>query len=380
MSALTKMRIDDFATMKYGKMPPKNMVSDEGYPIYSGYRVTGFAKEYLYKEPELIVVARGVGGTGDVKISPPEAWITNLSIVLSLSPELVDKKFLYYRLGREPLKERLNTGAAQAQITIENLRSYEIDLPDLISQRRIASILTAYDELIANNRRRIALLEESTRLLYREWFVHFRFPGHEHVKIIDSVPEGWEQKNLFDCVDVLSGGTPKTTVPAFWGDEIPFFTPKDTGDGPYTHDTEKMITEEGLKRCNSKLYEKDTLFVTARGTVGKIRLAQRPMAMNQSCYALRSKTYLDQAYLYFGVTEQVAHMKSRAVGAVFDAIIVDTFKNIPFLLPAKETAEDYSEIARDTLRQIDLLSSQNRQLINARDLLLPRLMDGRLEI
>lgn len=105
MSVLTKMRIDEFATMKYGKMPPKNVVSDTGYPIYSGYRITGYAKEYLYKNPELIVVARGVGGTGDAKISPPEAWITNLSIVLSLSGDIADKLFLYYRLGHEPLRK-----------------------------------------------------------------------------------------------------------------------------------------------------------------------------------------------------------------------------------------------------------------------------------
>jgi type I restriction enzyme S subunit len=100
---------------KYGKMPPKDKLADTGYPVYSGYRVSGYAKEYLYEKPQLILVARGVGGTGDVKISPPRAWITNLSIVLSLDETKMNKRFLYYKLGNEPLKERLNTGAAQAK-------------------------------------------------------------------------------------------------------------------------------------------------------------------------------------------------------------------------------------------------------------------------
>ncbi|MEP3920461.1 restriction endonuclease subunit S [Ascidiaceihabitans sp.] len=365
---------------KYGKMPPKDMSAETGYPVYSGYRISGYAKEYLYEQPQLILVARGVGGTGDVKISPPHAWITNLSIVLSLDETKMNKRFLYYKLGNEPLKERLNTGAAQAQITVENLKPYRVSIPDLPTQERIAAILSTYDDLIENNRRRIALLEQAARLLYREWFVHFRFPGHETAKFIDGLPEGWEETAVFNVVDVLSGGTPKTKKADYWNGDIPFFTPKDTGDNLFTFETEKMITEEGLKSCNSRLYEKYTLFITARGTVGKLRLAQRPMAMNQSCYALKSKTELSQQFLYFAISDRVNHFKGRAAGAVFDAIVVDTFKKIQMIIPTVEFAERFGAIADDTLSQIDNLSGQNRQLTRARDLLLPRLMDGRIPV
>src|SRR5690606_22131464 len=133
---------------------------------------------------------------------------------------------------------------------------------------------------------------------YREWFVHFRFPGHEHVPLTDGLPNGWERQAASAVMDVLSGGTPKTGNATFWDGDIGFFTPKDATDTPYVLTTEKTITEEGLRACNSKLYPTDTLFITARGTVGKLNLALVPMAMNQSCYALRSKSRFGQRYLY----------------------------------------------------------------------------------
>lgn len=153
------------------------------------------------------------------------------------------------------------------------------------AQERVAEILTKYDDLIENSRRRIQLLEESARLLYQEWFIHLRFPGHEQVKITND-----------QTMEVLSGGTTKTKVLEFWDGEIPFFTPKDAK-GIFVHDTEKTITELGLSKCNSRLYPKCTVFITARGTAGKLAFAQRPMAMNQSCYALIANGDVSQEFL-----------------------------------------------------------------------------------
>ena len=373
----TSYKLGDFCQMRYGKMPPKDMVANEGFPIFSGYRITGYAKEYLYDESKVIVVARGVGGTGDVKLSPKKSWITNLSIVLDHDERVVNKQFLFYKLGREPLKEKLNTGAAQAQITIDSLSSYCLALPELSTQERIASILSAYDDLIENNRRRIQLLEQAARLLYKEWFVHLRFLGHEQVKIKDGVPEGWEKKTAFEAMDILSGGTPKTNVPDYWGGDIPFFTPKDATGCLYTFSTERTLTEDGLRNCNSRLYPKDTVFIAARGTVGKITLAQTDMAMNQTCYALIAHPPLSQHFLYCALVEGVEQFRSRAVGAVFDAIIRDTFKQIPFLVPNHAIIRMFSKYITPILRQIDTLSHETRKLAQARNLLLPRLMAGR---
>src|SRR4029077_16031960 len=112
----------------------------------------------------------------------------------------------------------------------------------------------------------------------------------------------------------------------------------------YVLDTEKHLTEMGLKTCNSKLYPKDTIFITARGTVGNINLAQRPMAMNQSCYALAGRNGLPPKFLLCALREAIRHLQQHAGGAVFDAIIVDTFKLIPFVIPERRLVELFEEI------------------------------------
>ena len=371
--------------IKAGALNGDSSLLKTGFTFVSEETHEKLARSKLAQNDVLVTIAgANVGKVGFVNERHLPANTNQAVGIVRVEPEKACPRFVYY-FFKNPRTFAKSQGigggqAAQPNINLTVLKKFEISLPDIDQQRKIAAILSAYDDLIENNRRRIELLEESAMQLYKEWFVRFRFPGHEHVKIIDGIPEGWEEKTLFDCVDVLSGGTPKTKEPEFWDGDIPFFTPKDTGSGPYTYSTEKMITEAGLNKCNSKLYDKDTLFITARGTVGKLRLAQRPMAMNQSCYALISKTFLTQSYLYFAVTERVNHLKSRAGGAVFDAIVVDTFKKIPFFLPNETLAQEFSGFAKDSLRQIDLLSNQNRQLVEARDLLLPKLMSGKIAV
>jgi type I restriction enzyme S subunit len=208
------------------------------------------------------------------------------------NPDKLDWNFLAYVLQSPPVQGRfkgMGFGATVDHVRVGDAESLPVPCPPLGVQRSIGSTLSAYDDLIENNRRRIQLLEQAARLLYKEWFVHLRFPGHEHVKIKGGVPDGWEKKTAFEVMEVLSGGTPRTTIPAYWNGDIPFFTPKDAVDYAYVAVTEKTITEDGLKNCNSKLYPKDIVFITARGTVGKINLAQTDMAMNQSCYRVVKK-------------------------------------------------------------------------------------------
>ncbi len=282
----------------------------------------------------------------------------------------VYKRFVMSRVG----------GAAQPNANAKVLSSFRLPIPDRTTQARFVEVLSAYDDLIENNRRRIQLLEQSARLLYKEWFVYLRFPGHEHVRVIDGVPEGWNKTTAFESMDILSGGTPSTKVPDYWYGEIPLYTPKDATNCAYVCVTEKTITDDGLRNCNSKLYPKDTVFITARGTVGKINLAQTAMAMNQSCYALVGHPPVNQHYLYFALTEGVEQFRSRAVGSVFDAIIRDTFKFIPFIVPDTKLIDLFLEHATPILRQIDVLSQKNRHLESARDLLLPKLMQGEIEV
>jgi type I restriction enzyme S subunit len=275
---------------------------------------------------------------------------------------------------------RITTGANIPHISGKDIAAYEFELPDLDDQARIVECLAAYDDLIATNQRRIALLEDAARRLYREWFVHLRFPGHEWVPVRDGVPEGWLQGSAHDFISILSGGTPKTGIEHYWGGDIPFFTPKDSPDAFYVLGTEKTLTESGLASCNSRFFAKNTTFITARGTVGKVALAQKPMAMNQSCYALVPKQDYDNLFLFAAIKDAVEHFKQVAVGGVFDAIVVDTFKVIPFVLPDAAVTRAFGNAVRPLFQQVETLLLENTQLAQARDLLLPKLMSGQLNV
>lgn len=295
----------------------------------------------------------------------------------------VESFFVYYWLTSSLGKEQLNKatiGSSQSAYTIKLLSSLEILLPDVATQKTITSILSNYDDLIQINQQRITLLEEAAQRLYDEWFVKLRFPNHEQVPVVDGVPEGWERGTVYDFADILSGGTPKTTNTEFWDGDIPFFTPKDSPSSFFTFSCEKTITQAGLKSCNSPLYPENSLFITARGTVGKICLAGVPMAMNQSCYSIKPKQNFSPYYFYLALQRSIAQIKQTANGGVFDAIIVDTFRSIDMLRPNLHLAESFSVMIEPFFGQMKSLIIQNQKLMQARDDLLPRLMSGRLDV
>ena len=340
------------------------------------YSEAGLAQSKLWPVGTLcITIAANIAETSILGI---EACFPDSIIGFSADPEKADVRFIKY-LFDAVLKMRYQSftqGATQDNLSQSKLLSIRFSVPDLEDQKNLADFLSGYDDLIENNRWRMALLERSARELYREWFVRLRFPGYEETKTVDGVPKGWTRKTAIEVANVMSGGTPKTAEPNNWGGCIPFFTPKDATDHVYAYETERTLTEEGLNNCNSKLYPKNTIFLGARGSVGKINLAQTDMAMNQTCYALLAKNGLTQVFLYFALVETVAQLKARAVGSVFDAIVIDTFRRLPFIEPSESLIAGFSEFATPLLEQIDRLATQNRNLTTARDLLLPRLMSG----
>lgn len=371
------VKLGEISGMKYGKMPPSEVLCDEGYPIFSGYRITGYSKEYLYNDPQVIVVARGVGGTGDVKMSPEKSWITNLSVVLTVDNTRVDKLFLFYRLGQEPLKEKLNTGAAQAQITIDSLQSYLINIPDIKTQSRIAEILFTYDSLIENNNRRIALLEESARLLYREWFVYLRFPGYEHTRIVDSVPDGWEKKTLGEvCDDIRETASPQELAP----------------DTPYIgleHLPRRSITLSSWGRADEVTSSKHK-FKTGEIIFGKIRpyfhkvgIAFVDGVASSDAIVIRAKTEeLRNLVLMIVSSDSFVAQASQTMreGSKMPRADWKIMKQYPVALPTDGLLSAFNGTIEPIVEQLKTLSFQNHKLQAARDLLLPRLMNGEVAV
>ena len=170
MEQWKEYKLGDISNMKYGKLPPKQ--NNGSYPIWSGYRNVGFATTYNCRKGTIIVVARGVGGTGDVKISSEDCFLTNLSIAVELDNKICEPLYFYYKYKLSNLRY-LDTGSAQSQITIDDLKRLSLKLPPLEEQKRITEILSSIDYKIELNRRINDNLEQQAQALFKSWFVDF---------------------------------------------------------------------------------------------------------------------------------------------------------------------------------------------------------------
>lgn len=278
------------------------------------------------------------------------------------------------------IQSRGRGAANQMRIAISSIKEYSFTLPDFENQQYIADILSAYDDLIENNQKQIKLLEEAAQRLYKEWFVDLNFPGHENTKIVDGVPEGWSICPFSSKVDIMSGGTPKTSIPDYYNGRIPFYTPKDSDGAFFAYKTQINITEGGLKNCNSRLYPSKTVIITARGTVGKTTILAIPMAMNQSCYALKMKENDAPYYLFFALNNEIKALQTMANGGVFNTIIGKTFDSINIQIPKDPLIYGFEETVRPFMEQIKNKLQANSKLVEARNRLLLKMMNGEVKV
>lgn len=320
--------------------------------------------------------------------------LLNQNAVRVRSNGKIEQKYLYYLLKHNVFREYIigtaQGSANQASITQKDIKNFEYNIHEFQEQNEIANILSTLDEKIETNNQINKKLEEMAQAIFKQWFVDFEFPNEDGEPYKSSggdmvesemgmIPSGWKVVSFLDCIDVLSGGTPKTTVQDYWNGEIPFFTPKDSKD-MYCINTEKSLTKMGLNKCNSKLYDVNTVFITARGTVGKISIAGLKMAMNQSCYALIGKNNINQYFVYFQVKKIADELRGKASGSVFDAIVVDTFKAIKILKPQDKQLEYFKSIMESIFSTILDKNFENQRLDCMRNLIIPKLMSGEIRV
>lgn len=275
-----------------------------------------------------------------------------------------DARYIYQYMTTPLFYEEMSaraTGTTVIGLRQPELMKCKIKYPNIEIQKKISAILCAIDRKINNNMLINDNLLQQAQAIFSKYYA-----------------VSTEQKPFTELISVLGGGTPKTGNSNFWNGFIPFFTPRDVGT-PYTFQTGKYITESGLDHCNSRLYPKNTSFVTARGTVGKVSLAGIPMAMNQSCYALASKT-VDPILVYFYVLEAVASLKHKASGAVFDAIVTRDFDTEIINVLNTEDSKIVLAIISPMMGAIHNSIKENIQLSSLRDSLLPKLMSGELDV
>jgi len=375
------VKLGNIAKFRYGKMPDKDKFLDDGYPVFSGYRITGYYSEYMVKNPTLIVVARGVGGTGDVKISPPKSYITNLSIIVDLDESVADMRYLYYQFVCNNLRY-LDTGAAQSQITINNLSKHKALLPRLVIQKKISSILTTYDNLIENNNKRIRLLEQMAENLYKEWFVRFRFPGYEDTEFIDGMPRDWVREKIGLHYNTCSGGTPSRTHEEYYTEgTIPWVKTGEIKDGIIIH-TDECITEAGIKGSSAKLLPQGAVVMAMYGVnIGMLAYLDSEMTCNQACCVFNDKNEINSRHYLFHYLYSIRdYLLLIGFGAAQQNLSQDLIKKVKIVIPPAELIKEFDKQKEPLYQTIRALMMQNDKLIKQRDALLPRLMSGKLEV
>lgn len=306
-------------------------------------------------------------------------------IRVRLDESVADPLFYFYYF-RSPhggsLIRSIVSGATVKGIRGSDLQKLPVVYPPVNDQRNISDRLRSFDDLIENNCRRIALLEETARLLYREWFVHLRFPGSATVSIENGKPLTWRQATFADVVDSAGGATPSTTRPDYWDGEVVWLTPTDVtrNDCLYLPTSSRKISRAGYDACSATLMPAGTIFMTSRASIGYFALLDQPACTNQGFISVVPKLAHSRNFFLFHLMSRVEEFEGKATGSTFKELSKKAFRDLNLLVPDAEVLKAFEDAVQPAIDQVINLKKQNIRLTEARDALLPKLMSGEIAV
>ncbi|KYJ87671.1 restriction endonuclease subunit S [Sulfurovum riftiae] len=402
MASFSKVKLGEIANIKGGKRLPKGhtllydktlhpyirardikdgvIIFDD--PVYIDQSTYEKIQRYTVDKGDvcITIVGANVGDVGQVPTFLDGANLTEnaVKLVAKDNDEYIADYIKYALQTQDAQKQMKNAaaGAAQPKLGIYKIKEVEIFYPSKNIRARISTILSTYDDLIENNNRRIAILEEMAQKLYREWFVKFRFPGHEKVKMVESefglIPEGWEVVKLSEMCNLTMGQSPKSEFYNENKEGIPFY---------------QGVADFGLRFPKERVYctkptrfakEGDILF-SVRAPVGRLNIANSDLSIGRGLSAINHKdgyqTFLYQQLKYLFRVED-----SMGNGSIFNSVTKRDMQNIDLLKPAIEIVEKFEEIAIPMFDLLDNLEKRNINLKGQRDLLLPKLISGKINV
>ncbi len=389
--------LGDVSEMRYGKMPKKKYLSnEEKYPVFSGYRQVGFYPEYNADE-NLIVVARGVGGTGDVKISPAKCYVTNLSIIIDLDDKVLDKNFLYYKYQIRNLRY-LDTGSAQSQITISDLKTLVLDVPPTSEQKAIAAVLSSFDDKIELLRKQNETLEQIAQTIFKEWFANFNFPdengrpykdngGKMVASDLGEIPEGWRVGtiNNFDAIvtDYVANGSfasLKQNVNLYDEPNYALFIRN-------TDLKSGFVNKVYVDRHSYEFLDKTKLFggeiiISNVGDVGSVFLCPYfniPMTLGNNVIVIKSSC---KGYLYSLFRSFIGkHLLNSITGGSAQPKFNKTdFRSLEMTIPSTSILKTFNDFSWTIYQKFLENDIQITKIAELRDYILPKLMSGQLRV
>lgn len=392
--------LGDFVRLQRGHDLTANEQRPGCVPVMGSAGPNGTHSEARAKGPGL-VVGRSGASIGRVHYSAVDFWPHNTCLYvtdfLGNSP-----RFAYYLLQTLDLAG-YNSGSAQPSLNRNYVYGMKMRVPGRDEQDRIVEVLQALDDRIDLLRQTNATLESIAQALFKSWFIDFDpvrakaegrepegmdaataalFPAEFEESALGLIPKGWTVTPFSETVNVLGGGTPKTTVAEYWNGDIPWFSVVDApAEGQvFTLSTEKSVTLAGVENSSTRVLPAWTTIISARGTVGKLAMVARPMAMNQSCYGLATRQPGAEAVVYLSAQRLVHDLKRLAHGGVFDTITRDTLASVHVVRASSEATTAFSSLVRPIFEQIQAGVSKMATLGEIRDALLPRLISGKLRL
>ena len=355
--------------------------------IYTERFLSNKGKEALSKAslPKKSICVVCIGATiGKVCLTRSESYSNQQINSIIPNRQKHHPDFIYYlaTLLRDTL-ESFAGGAATPIVNKSVFSAIKILVPDLQTQKKIAAILSAYDDLIENNKRRIALLENMAEEIYREWFVRFRFPNYKNAEFEKGIPKGWELVTLDKAFKCLGGGTPSKESNAYWKEgDINWYTPSDiTGaEGFFLSSSKDKCNEEGLARSSAKMFPAYSIMMTSRATIGAIGINTTPACTNQGFITCIPNKKYPLTYLYYWFKLSKSHFVMLSGGATFPELSKTTFKRIEILTPSHEIIDEFDKIVKPIFEQVEKLLAMNESLKQSKNSLLPRLISGKLTV
>ena len=379
----------DFFDSKRVPLNSRQRAKRQGkYPYYGASGVVDHIDDYIFEGRYLLIAEDGENlNSRKLPIAffaKGRFWVNNHAHIIKGKPKVADDEFLKHWFASANISAYV-TGAAQPKLSQSNLKRMSIRLPDFSQQQKIASILSAYDDLIENNTRRIALLEKLAQLLYREWFVHFRFPGHEDVSFKESelgrIPEEWEVASLESFGTILTGKTPSKKKPELFGGEVPFIKLPDMHGQVFIVETTEGLSREGEESQRKKTVPANSICVSCIGTGGIVVITSEPSQTNQQINTVVPTRSDLREFLYFSALSLQDDINNYgATGATMTNLSRGKFASLKVIAPCEKMVSSYSKLTAPMFDRVLNLQRANRNLRAQRDLLLPKLVSGEIDV
>lgn len=317
-----------------------------------------------------------IGTVGEVAVVKdcPQYAIKNIALFKCGKSELKGKWLAYYLMSPNAQGHITGNqkGSSQQFLSLKQLRSLPVPITDERYMQEVIGILSTYDDLIENNQKQIKLLEEAAQRLYKEWFVDLRFPGHENTKIVDGIPEGWKVRCLSEIADVVMGQSPKSEFYNLDRNGLPFHQ----GVGSYGT---RFVEDSTYSTSYTRIAEPGSILFSVRAPVGRLNITKNKIVIGRGLAAINHKTGM-QSYLFYLLKERFFKDNIIGNGSIFASISKDELLEQKFLIPVNGLVKAFNNIAKSIDGKIAILVDQTTLLIEARDRLLPRLMNGDIEI